>query len=260
MAANSGIVEIKVKGKLGNEPLSPENFDIREIKNLFDVVENLLYTGNKSSRPRITYSIGEGSVVNKFETTMQGVATFLAIIDMVNVNGNLDGLEYSAAKALSDVQQSAVRYDFTYEFGSPKKDSPSLTISKETSFHINESLWADAEFYFYGLLVNAGGKDYPNIHLQTKDYGVLKIATNKEILKSQSQNVLYKYFSVRASGKQNISNGELDPSSLELIEFQEYDPEYNAKYLDDLIKRATPRFKGIGDADEWVNKIRGLNV
>jgi len=40
---DSGKIEIRVVGRLGNEPLSPDNFDIREIKSLFDVVETLLY-------------------------------------------------------------------------------------------------------------------------------------------------------------------------------------------------------------------------
>ena len=50
-------IEIRVIGRMGNDPLSPENFDIREIKSLFDVVETLLYPNQKNSRAPITYSL-----------------------------------------------------------------------------------------------------------------------------------------------------------------------------------------------------------
>ena len=38
---DNGVIEITVKGKNGNEPLTPDNFDIKEIKSLFDIVEAL---------------------------------------------------------------------------------------------------------------------------------------------------------------------------------------------------------------------------
>lgn len=112
-----------------------------------------------------------------------------------------------------------------------------LTISKETTYHINEDLWADAELYFYGTLVNAGGKDKTNIHLLTKDKGSLIIATEREFLQGLEENVLYKHFMVRAKGRQNILTGELDTSSLQLLQLSSYDPTYNEQYLDNLIKK-----------------------
>ena len=238
-------IEIRVIGRMGNDPLSPENFDIREIKSLFDVVEILLYPNQKNSRAPITYSLESGSVRNIFRTTQQ--------------SGSLEGLELPTARAFQEIQKSAIRNNFTYEFGTPYNDVPSLTISKETTYHINENLWADAEFYFYGVLVNAGGKDKTNIHLQTKDNGLLTIATEKEFLQGLEENVLYKHSMVRAVGRQNILSGELDTSSLQLLELSTYDPTYNEKYLDNLIKKASPKWADIVDADKWVSEIRGIN-
>lgn len=130
---------------------------------------------------------------------------------------------------------------------------------KITSYHINENLWADAEFYFYGMLVNAGGKDKTNIHIQTKDNGLITIATEKEFLQDREDNVLYKNFMVRANGRQNITTGAIDMASLHLLELTPYDPTYNEQYLARLIKRATPRWTDVGDADQWLSEIRGTN-
>ena len=61
------------------------------------------------------------------------------------------------------------------------------------------------------------GKSKANIHLDTKDYGYLSIETGEEFLKAREENLLYKKFGVRASGKQNIETGEIDTKSLFFI-------------------------------------------
>lgn len=50
-------VRLKIIGKKGNKNLSPDNFDIAQIRFLFDTVESLLYPDAKSkkNRPDITY-------------------------------------------------------------------------------------------------------------------------------------------------------------------------------------------------------------
>lgn len=109
------------------------------------------------------------------------------------------------------------------------------------------------------MLVNAGGNDKTNIHLNTKEHGVLTIATEKDFLMDLKENVLYKYFKVRASGRQNIDTTEIDTSSLRLLELNPYDPTYSEQYLAGLIRKASPKWKNAGDADEWLSRIRGIN-
>lgn len=252
-------IEIRVTGHIGNNPLSPDNFDIRELKKLLDVIEDLLYPGQKAKRPTISYSVEDGSVRNIFRTTRQSAAAFLAVVTMVQQSGSLDGLELPTARALHEVQRSAVRNGFTYEFSAPTRPSPALVISKDTSFAVNEDLWVDAEFYFYGILVNAGGKDRTNIHLNTTDNGLLTIAADKAFLRELRENVLYKNFAVHALGRQNVVTGEIDTADLRLIDLTPFDPTYNQQYLDNLIKKATPKWADVTDSDKWLSEIRGTN-
>lgn len=253
-----GLVEIRVSGNIGNHPLSPENFDIREIEILFHVIQDLLYPNKKERRAPITFSYEKGSVKNIFKTSLQSVAVFSAILGLVNENGNLDGLELPVARALDLVQKSAIRNNFTYEFGIPNQ-APKLIISHSTTYQFNDDLWADAEFYFYGTLISAGGKDKSSIRLNTEDYGVLTFTTNQEFLKSLKQNVLYKQFAVHAKGRQNIYTNETDTSSLQFLDMESYDDRYDDDYLNQLIKRASPSWDDVEDVDEWLNEIRGLN-
>ena len=117
------------------------------------------------------------------------------------------------------------------------------------------NVWVDAEFYFYGILTNAGGKSKANIHLDTSDYGLITIETGKDYLEGQEQNLLYKKLGVRASGKQNLETGEIDTKSLSLIELIDYDPNFDSNYLDVLIKKAKKSWDGV-DTNGWLNNLR----
>ena len=42
-----GTIEIRVSGSKGNLELSPDTYDIREIAQIFDVVESILFSGKR---------------------------------------------------------------------------------------------------------------------------------------------------------------------------------------------------------------------
>lgn len=131
-----------------------------------------------------------------------------------------------------------------------------MQISPDTKYYRTENIWVDAEFYFYGILKDAGGKNKANIHLDTEDYCYLAIETGEDFLKECEENLLYKNFGVRAIGKQNTETGELDTKNLRLLELINYNPKFDASYLNDLIAKAKKNWKGI-DPDEWINNMRG---
>ncbi len=75
-------------------------------------------------------------------------------------------------------------------------------------------------------------------------------------LKDQEDNLLYRKFGVRAKCKQNIETGEIDPKSLQLVEFKEFNPNFDYDYLKGLIKKAKVHWKNT-DTDKWVAELRG---
>lgn len=246
-------------GKIGNEQLSPSNFDIRQIRTLFDIVEPLLYPDKKSrlTRPTISYEMKEGSVINVFRTSMQVVLTFSSIIGIIeSQGGSIDKLETESAKAIENVQDFAVRNDYEVNISTSDKPQRVFSITPETHYVRHDNVMIDTESYFYGKLIDAGGKDKANIHLQTREYGVLTIKSDKDYLAELNGNPLYRNFAVRVRAKQNLMTGDVDKSSLELIELIDYQSRYDDDYLYGLISQATPRWEGV-DADNWVSDIRG---
>ena len=117
-------------------------------------------------------------------------------------------------------------------------------------------IWVDAEVYLYGTLTDAGGKDKSNIHIDTKEYGLVTIDSDKEYLKSFKENLLYKEFGVRAKGKQSLATGEIDMSSLKLVSLQGYRPVYDEDYLNGLIAKAAKSWANV-DVDAFMSELRG---
>ena len=111
---NQDEIQLRIIGKKGNESLVPANFDIAQIRLLFDTIEALLYPDPKSkkSRPVIAYEIREGSVVNIFKTSLQSVLAVSAIFSAIEIEkGSIDRLETSSAKAIETLQAYAIRND-----------------------------------------------------------------------------------------------------------------------------------------------------
>jgi hypothetical protein len=219
-------------------------------------VEDLLYPSNKKERPVISYNIEEGSVIHVFKTSIQAIIGFSAILVQINKHDSIDFLELKTAQAIESIQTLSYQKDFEFEIKTSVDDSPVLKINSTTSFFRTENVWVDADLYFYGTLTDAGGKNKANIHLDTEDFGLITIDTQKSFLKDQDENLLYRKFGVRAVGKQNIQTGEIDRSSLKLIGFVDFSPKYDDNYLKGLILKAKNNWKKI-DPDLWIDEIRG---
>lgn len=252
-----GYIEIRITGSKGNLDLSPDNYDIREIISMLENAEGLLYPGDKKDRPTISYKIEEGSVKHIFKTSIQYIIGFNAIIGQINQVQNIDFLDLSTAQAFENIQNIAAKRNYIFTIRTSVTDTNSVEINPTTNFHRTEAIWADAEFYFYGKVTNAGGKDKANIHVLTEDLGSIRIQTPISFLEHYNDNLLYKTFGIRATGKQHSETGEIDTSSLKFVEMVDYHPKYDEQYLNNLIDKASNNWAQITDKDSWLREIRG---
>lgn len=251
-----GTIEIRVSGSKGNLELSPDHYDIREIAQLFDAIESILYSGGKKQRPEITYSIESGSVRHIFKTSFQSIVAVSAILANVLETGSIDKLELTTARAIEKLQSDAVSKNYEFTISTSEWRNGELRITPQTHYRRSEEIWVDAEVYLYGTLTDAGGKDKSNIHLDTKEYGQVTIDADKEYLRNIEENLLYKEYGVRVKGKQSLATGEIDFSSLKLISLQGYRPVYDEVYLNELIAKASKSWEGV-DVDNFLSELRG---
>lgn len=252
-----GSIEIRITGSRGNLDLSPDNYDIRELIAMLENAEDLLYSGDKKDRPTISYRIEEGSVKHIFKTSMQFIIGFNAVIGQVSQTQNIDFLDVRTAKAFENIQNTATKKNYTISIKTSLDKTNEVKLDKTTRFYRTEAIWADAEFYFYGKVTNAGGKDKANIHLLTEEFGSVAIETPKDFLEDYEKNLLYKTFGIRATGKQHSETGEIDKSTLKFIELVDYQPKYDEQYLNTLREKAKKNWLGTVDPDNWLREIRG---
>jgi hypothetical protein len=250
-----GEIEIHIEGQVGAQKLVPAHVDIDEIRAILGEAADLLFpTEKRSQRPVISYEISEGSVRHRFRTLMQTVIGFGAVIAKIEAEGNIHFLHERTATAIESLQRVAREKDYVVTLLANEKR---LRIDRTTHYERREQVWVDAEFYLYGELTNAGGKNNPNIHLDTKEHGTLRIAVEKDYLRQGEKNLLYRKFGVRVAGRQNLETFEMDSNSLRFIELLDQDGTYSQAYLDRLLQRAAPAWAGVTDADAWLAEVRG---
>lgn len=253
-----GNIEIRITGKKGNLDLTPDNYDIKEIRSVLDHAEKLLFP-NEKNRPLISYNLEEGSVRHILKTSMQAIIGFNAILAQVQTSNNIDFLEINTSKAIESFQEMAISKNYSFEIKTSIENTSILNINTNTAFKRSDQYWTDAEFYFYGKITNAGGKQKANIHLNTDDLGTIIITTPKTFLAESEENILYKSFGIRASGKQHSLSGEIDSSSLTFLELIDYDKKYDNDYLNSLRTKAKGWLNNISSED-WLNDLRGYDV
>lgn len=257
----TGQIQITIKGRKGNFDLHPDNYDIREVIEVLRNAENLLFPNSKKDRPIISYEIAEGSVKHIIKTTLQAVIGFNAILAQIKAdNYSIDFLELPTARAFEFFRSEAQKNNYEYEIGTSISEDSKIIINKDTKFIRSEDIWVDAEFYFYGVIVDAGGKGVANIHLDTKEFGLLKIEASKTLLTNYENNPLYKSYGVRARGKQNIKSAEIDRTTLQLVDIIDYNPSFKEDYINSLIKKARKSWSDVPDADEWLQNARGYGA
>jgi hypothetical protein len=250
-----GFIEVKVTGKIGNKPLKPEDIDIAEIKDIISDVENFLYPGRteKAERPHISYKIEEGSAKHLFHLPISAILLFNGLTDEISTRGTIDFLDFKRAEIIEKFQRKAIEKNYEIIFTNSLSKAKTLVINKDTKYYSVAANYIETELILYGKIDAEGGVN-PNFHIETKEYGRLTVsATIEQLLEGEKR--LYKYYGIRVSGKQNLSDSK--PFDLKLLNYIEYNPIFSKIELDLLIERAMPNLSKIKDVDAWLDQLRG---
>ena len=88
----------------------------------------------------------------------------------------------------------------------PRTCAHSIRITNTTQFqHGSENAWVTIEKYLTGKVVNAGGKQDPNVHLVLADTGeTIKIDATEQQLAAEKENQLYKDVTLRVQAEQHL--------------------------------------------------------
>lgn len=132
-----------------------------------------------------------------------------------------------------------------------------IEFSNATDYRVGDIVpWVKVEKYLFGTVLDMGGVQKANVHIRLDDSGqVVKVGTNQDYLKDQSQNRLYRKVLVRVEAEQNSRTREF--RNLRLLSFEDYEPRYDDAALDRFAEEGRRAWADVPDAAEWVKQLRG---
>lgn len=251
---SNNYIEIHIRGKVGNEELRPETYDIRELRDMIDIVCGVMGHTNKSN-DLISLEIKDGSVRQLFYSTKQQVMIAATLFQLIASNPHMENVDDRLASHIEAIQTKAISQGYTYEICTSENGVP-LLISPMTNYKRLEAQWVDADYYLYGTVENAGGAKDGAIRLRYKGE-LLTIDVDKDMLASLEKNIVYHECGVYVKGRQNVTTYEMDKSSLRLVSFMDYTNRYNVQYLAECIRKASPIWADVKDPALWLHEMRG---
>ena len=155
--------------------------------------------------------------------------------------------------------QKAVRQvrGMAYRISAPVLER-SIVVSAESDYRADDAdQWVQVERYVHGQIEDLGGATRANAHLRLADGTLLAVATERDVLRDDPANRLYKQAMLRIKAEYNVLTRELRKAKL--VEFVEYAPKFDEADMARLTRRGAQAWKDVPDATAWVEDLRGTS-
>jgi hypothetical protein len=134
--------------------------------------------------------------------------------------------------------------------------SSSIVISADTDYRADDAdQWVRVERYVRGEIEDMGGHKNVNAHIRLPDGKTLVVDADRNVLRDEKVNRLYKPAMVRISAEYNVVTREYRHARL--LEFVEHDASIDEKGLERLLQRGAKAWQDVPDAGVWVDELRG---
>ena len=168
----------------------------------------------------------------------------------------IDGLNAKRRAVVERWQKTArTKRNVRVEISAPMLAKP-IVISVASDFHADDAdQWVKVERYLRGEIYEIGGLRNINAHIRLPDGKSIPVETDRDVLRADKTNRLYKPAMIRIASEYNVATREY--RNARLIEFVEYESKPNEKELDRLIQRGAKAWQDVPDAGAWVESLRG---
>lgn len=175
----------------------------------------------------------------------------------VLLNGELlDALDGKRREVIERWQKLARSLrNVSFRISAPFLPRPVL-VDASTDFRADDAdQWVDVERYVRGEILDLGGATRANAHVRLPDGSTLKVTTDKEVLRDDTVNRLYKPAMLRIKAKYNVLTRALRDARL--VEFVQYTPRFDDGDMERLTRRGAQAWKDVENATAWVEELRG---
>lgn len=258
MPSDLSTLEFALDDMIAGQRLTPETVDLPTLRGFLTEVEKLIkgdVPGASLCDSRIR--IEDGSVRILAMVAHLLASDVRADFARLAETGDLDQMQPSRAKVIEAWQARArATPSRSYQIRSEVGVAP-LRVANGSQFqHRGENSWVSVEKYLTGQLVDAGGKQDPNVHLVLTDSGEsVKVDATKAQLAAEKENLLYKFVSLRVQAEQHLRTHEL--RDIRLIQFLPHESDTDERALANLWQKGRDAWREVRSATGWVESIRG---
>lgn len=236
--------------------MSPERVRLGDLTRFAEDVKAFLQgDGKELDAANIEVAVVKGSFA--LQTAPISFAPKLfADLDLLQRGDQLDQVDVKR-KAIMERWQKAARSagGLVYKIAAPFMARP-VIVSVASDYHADDSdHWVQVERYVSGEIQDLGGATRPNAHVKLPDGRTLKVVTDKEFLRDEKSNRLYKTAMLRIKAEYNIHTRQL--RNAHLLEFVEHATDINEAELDRMKNRGASAWKDVESASAWVDELRG---
>lgn len=184
-----------------------------------------------------------------------GAPRLFADLRALSFATGLDGLDPKRKEIMLRWQKAALHSGVSVQISAPMLPS-AIVVNAGSDFHADDAdHWVTVERYVRGEVQDLGGATRPNAHVKLPDGTTLTVSTDKELLRSEKVNRLYKMAMLRIKAELNLVTQEL--RNARLLEFVEYDAQVDEEAMRRLVSRGDDAWKDVPDATSWVDDLRG---
>ena len=235
---------------------SPERVRLGALADFSADVATLLRGANKEvDVGALDVAVEAGSLAIR-TAPLLGAPTLFRDLRSLLDSERLDGLDARRREVLERWQKLARQVpDLIFRISAPYLPGPVL-VSNQTDFHAGDAdQWVQVERYVRGEILDLGGATKANAHVRLPDGSTLRVSTERDMLRDDTNNRLYKPATLRIRAQYNVLTRELKEARL--VEFVEYAPRFNEDELTRLTRRGAQAWKDVPDATAWVEDLRG---
>lgn len=235
---------------------TPERVRLGDLADFSSDVANFLRGEDKDVDPKtLEVAIRNGSFAIETVPLLSAQGLFR---DLRSLLGGelLDNLDAKRREVMERWQKAARQSkQVAYRISAPFLEK-SIEINAESDYHADDAdQWVQVERYVQGEIQDLGGVTKANAHIKLPDGRTLKVTTERDVLRNDTVNRLYKLAMLRIKAEYNVLTREL--RNARLVEFVEHASAVDEEALLRLTRRGAVAWKDVPNATTWVDQLRG---
>ena len=235
---------------------SPERVRLTDLVDFSADVSVFLRGDGKDIDPRtLEVAVRNGSLAIETTPLLAAPQLFNDLRTLLNTE-LLDSLDAKRRDVMARWQKAARQTrQVAYRISAPFLDRP-IVVNAESDYHSDDAdQWVQVERYIRGEIQDLGGATKANAHVKLPDGTTLKVTTDRDVLRDDTVNRLYKLAMLRIKAEYNVLTRDL--RNARLVEFVEYTPQVDEESLARMTRRGATAWKDVGNATAWVDELRG---